>query len=144
MQYELINPSDPYTFEADDFEVAALTVFSISTAYSAEAQDGCEGVPLFLFGGASEWYAERFGRMPDEGLTEKKLAVAKALESFMLGSFEDRRRYNAALEAIDDPEKRKSFMHEWQDGRSSMNNIGEYAHRLGKSIQLKAESIKGD
>lgn len=34
MQYELINPSDPYTFVVDNKEVAALTVFALSTKRS--------------------------------------------------------------------------------------------------------------
>ena len=32
------------------------------------------------------------------------------------------------MKAITDEEKKKVFMEEWQDGRTSMKNIGEYAH----------------
>ena len=39
MEYELINPSDPYTFIADDLETAALVVFIFGTAYGAEPKD---------------------------------------------------------------------------------------------------------
>ncbi len=55
----------------------------------------------------------------------------------MLGGFEDRARYNAALEAIDDPAKRDAFMAKWQDGRSSLNNIGGAAHEIGKALLLE-------
>ena len=103
MEYELKNPSDPYTFLAADFEVATLTVFSISTLYGAEAKEGGESVPIFLFGGAREWYIEQFGRTPDEGKEAKKEELATALSSMMYGGFEDRRRYEAALTAITDP-----------------------------------------
>ena len=51
--------------------------------------------------------------------------------------FEDRRRYEAALNAITDEEKKKVFMEEWQDGRTSMKNIGEYAHQLGEKLKGK-------
>ena len=34
-------------------------------------------------------------------------------------------------------EKKKEFMKEWQDGRSSLNNIGEYAHQLGEKLKGK-------
>lgn len=60
MEYELINPSDPYTFIAADFETA--------------------------------------------------------------------------LQAITDKIKKEEFIAAWQDGRSSLNNIGERARRLSKQL----------
>lgn len=35
MEYELINPSDPYTFIAEDFETTALVVLVFGVAYGA-------------------------------------------------------------------------------------------------------------
>lgn len=136
MEYELINPSDKYTFIAADFEAAALTVFCLGPTYGAEPKDGGENVPIFLFGGGVEWYTEKFGRSLDDGLAAKREAVADALLSFMLGDFEDRRRYEAALAAIDDPEKKARFIDEWQDGHSSINNIGGKAHKLGQKLKV--------
>ena len=144
MQYELINPSDPYTFIAKNKEVAALTVFSISTMYGAESQDEKEEIPVFIMGGAREWYQEQFGRTPDEGLEAEKENVARSLSSFMYGHFEDRRRYEAALNAITDEEKKEIFIKEWQDGRSSLNDIGSYAHRLGKQLLVNQVRKEGE
>lgn len=140
-EYELINPSDPYTFLAKTKESAALTVFLLGTMYGASPKEDNEKkrIPVFLFGGAEEWYQEEFGRSTEAGLKAEKQNVADALLSFMYGHFEDRRRYEAALKAITDEEKKKEFMKEWQDGRSSMNNIGEYAHQLGE--KLKGSSL---
>lgn len=135
MEYELKNPSDPYTFIADDLEVAALVVFSISTLYGAVGKEGDSVVPIFIFGGATEWYKEQFGRTPDDGLEAKKEELATALSSMMYGGFEDRRRYEAALSAITDPEKRENFIAEWQDGHSSLNDIGTFCHKLAKSLK---------
>lgn len=136
MLYELVNPSDSYIFEVDSFEVAALTVFLISTAYAAKPENGNEEeqVPLFLFGGSKEWYMDTFHRTPDEGLDTLRENVAKALLSFMYGHFEDWHRYKAALAAIDDENKKQKFIEEWQDGHSSMNDIGSYAHKLGEKM----------
>lgn len=92
MQYELINPSDPYTFLADTKEVAALTVFCIDAMYGAESEDGNETVPIFPFGGSEKWYKETFHRTVEEGLQENREQVAQAMLSFMFGHFEDRRR----------------------------------------------------
>ena len=140
MEYELINPSDPYTFIAEDLETAALAVFLISTLFGAKPKDGGEDVPVFILGGAREWYSERFGRTPDEGLAAKRNSVAKALSSMMYGCFEDRRRYEAALAAITDEQKKEEFIAAWQDGHSSMNDIGTYCHKLAKSFRLAKEA----
>lgn len=141
-EYELINPSDPYTFLADDLETAALVVLALSTAYGAKSKDGDEEVPVFLFGGAEEaekWYTEQFGRSPEDGTKAKKKQLASVFESVMLGNFEDRRRYAAALEAITDPNKRDAFISVWQDGHSSLNNIGTYCHSLAKALKKQEE-----
>ena len=134
MQFELINPSDPYTFIAPDLEVAALTVFLLSTMYGAKSEDGELEVPILLFSDPKEWYRKKFGRTADEGLKIRKKEVAEALGTFMLGDFADRKRYETALRAITDPEKREEFMKEWQDNRSSLNDIGTKAHQLAKKL----------
>lgn len=101
MEYELINPSDPYTFVADDLETTALAVFTISEMlYGAKTNDGKVVVPVFIFNGSEEWYIEQFGRSSYDGLKAKKKQVVEALNSVVLGDFEDRRRYEAALAAI--------------------------------------------
>lgn len=143
MQYEISNPSDPYTFVAESHEVAALVIFILGPAYGAKPEDDeAESVPIFLFGGATEWYTEQFSRTPQEGLDALEDDVATALESVMLGHFSDRRRYSAALEAIDDPEKRKAFMAEWQDEHSSLNNIGTRCHAYAHAIRAAKEAEK--
>lgn len=146
MEYELINPSDPYTFIAKDLETAALVVFLLSTAYGAIPKDGGGEIPIFLFGGATEWYEQEFGRTPDDGAAAKKADIADALESFMFGHFEDRRRYNLALNSITDPERKAAFIEEWQDGHSSLNDIGTYAHNLAARLRLDnpCEEVKND
>lgn len=134
MQYELINPSDPYTFIAHNKEVSALTVFCLSTMYGAKSEDGNAEIPIFLLGGAEEWYQQEFGRTVEEGLDAEKENIAHSLISFMYGDFEDRRRYNIALNSITDDDKREEFIKAWQDGRSSMNDIGTIAHERGKRL----------
>lgn len=135
MEYELINPSDPYTFMASSNEVAVLAVFLISASYGAKAKDGSFEVPITMFGGGAEWYQEQFGHSADDGLSENREEVAKALESFMLGDFQDRKMYQSALNAIDDDKKREEFIAEWQDGRSSLNDIGNRAHKLARILE---------
>ena len=135
MIYELINPSDPYTFVADDLETAALVVFSISNAYGAKTEDGEIVVPVFILGGAEEWYKEQFGRSVEEGVEDKVTRLAWALGSMVLGSFEDRRIYETTIAAIDDQNKREEFIRTWKDKRSSINDIRAYCHKLAKKIE---------
>lgn len=138
MKYRLANPSDPYTFEADDDETAALTVFMLSTAYGANIESGEVRVPIFILGGAEEWYKEKFGRNVEEGIIAKRKQVAAALNSMTLGNFEDRRRYEAALSAITEPDKKAEFIAKWYDGRSSLNDIGTRCHEIAEAL-LKQE-----
>lgn len=138
MEFELINPSDPYTFIAKNREVAAITVFVLGTMYGAqlkEDEDGKNEVPVFILGGAEEWYEEQFGHSVDEGIEKYRLDVAEALESFMLGNFEDRERYETALSFIDNSEKKDEFKKKWQDSCSSLNDIGTRAHDIAKEIK---------
>ena len=136
MEYELINPSDKYTFIAKNKEVAALVVLSLSKGYGAvtENNDENQNIPVLLFDNEDEWFKNEFGKDIEESLNENKVNLSEALDSFMLGGFEDRKRYKLALESIDDDEKREAFKAKWQDARTSMNDIGGYAHKLAKAV----------
>lgn len=140
--YELINPSDPYTFLAADPETAALTVFCFGTAYGAESTS--DQVPVFLLSDPKEWYQEHFGRTPDEGLEAKKSEVIKALRSFVLGTEADRKRYEGAMDCITEPEKRIAFAEQWLDGRTSLNNIGQRAGRIADALELQEKNQRGE
>lgn len=59
MKFEIINPSDPYTMEADDLEIAAVSVSFLGDGkYALEGIDDAQGnnVPMFLLGGHDECY----------------------------------------------------------------------------------------
>ena len=73
-EYKLINPSDPYTFLAKTKESAALAVFLLGTMYGASPKDDNEEkrIPVFLFGGAEEWYQKEFGRKCHYGRRKEK------------------------------------------------------------------------
>ena len=44
-------------------------------------------------------------------------------------------RTEDGLDAITDAEKRKQFVAAWQDGRSSLNDIGSFAHKMAKHLR---------
>ena len=137
MLYELINPSDPYVFDAKDYETAALVVFSLGTIYGAEAEEGEDGefdVPVSFMIDPEEWFINTCGRSTEEALKEKKKDVADALLSMTYGNTKDYRFYQNTLNAIEDTEKKDQFKTEWADRRSSLNCIGDRCHLMGKKI----------
>jgi len=155
MLYEMINPSDPYAFEAEPHEAAALAMLLLGPAYGAETENGDDKprVPVFLFGGAEAWYAAKFGRTAQEGIEALEAEAAAALGSVVLGGFADRRRHDAAVSAIGDPAKRQAFEGEWQGGAASMhssivcngadfavNGIAGRCHSLARRMK---DDIKG-
>lgn len=116
MKYDLINPSDPYTLEADDHEIAAVAVCLLGNGkYPADAlgddANKDNNVPAFLFGGHDEWFEARFGAnyegVAERVLTTRADALARAFESVKLGRKE----------------------------RSSLNNIGGKALELAKAVR---------
>lgn len=116
MLFDLINPSDPYTLEADDFEIAAVAVCLLgagkypATALGNDARED-NNVPPFLFGGHDDWFNQRFGAS-FEATAERVLegradALARALESVKLSS----------------------------NRRTSLNDIGGKAHEMASAVR---------
>lgn len=122
MKFNIVNPSDPYTMEADDLEIAAVAVCLLGDGkYPLDAlgddADKGNNVPAFLFGGHDEWFTSRFGRnyeaTADLCITQRGDALARALES-------------VTLQAI---------------RRTSMNDIGERALRFAQNIRALAAGL---
>lgn len=145
MYYEIVNPSDQAFFEAPNVMIAGLvTIILGGGQYGATPQeDGAQEVPLFLFGGWDEWWAENGDGGPSEMAGERhKEALVTALRSVCYGDLKQRQLYDKALAAIDDPQKRKTFIEEWNDThRSSLNNIMGRAHKIADDLE---ERLKED
>ena len=144
--WELTNPSDAITFEAPALGVAATVALMVgSGAYGAESEDG-EKVPILALAGlegVEDWVAEEFGGMTVEDLFAlAKPAVPAALLSFVTGSRSDRKLFESALAKMF-PDKREEYREVWEDAkRTSMNQITEHAHDLGRRMQDKAAAAK--
>ncbi len=136
MLYELVNPSDPYVFQADSFPVAVTTAWLISSMYEANPEDGDDyfGIPSFMEDPAKE-YKEQFGDSIEDFINKHNAEIVDALQSLVLGGFKDYRQYLLAVEMIDDPEKLMAFREKWNDRRSSMNNICKHAKELAHGLE---------
>lgn len=142
MLYELVNPSAPYVFQADSFPVAVTTAWLISAIYEAKPEDGDDyfGIPAFMEDPVKE-YKEQFGDSIEDFINKHNAEIVHALQSLMLGGFKDYRQYLLAVEMIDDPEKLMAFRERWNDGRSSMNNIGKCAEKIACLLEAQRLSL---
>lgn len=118
MRFEIINPSDPYTIDAEDLEIGALACCLLGDGkygLRGMGESNNQDVPIFLLGGHDEWFTSKFGRNFEASLVhaleKRNEALAKSLDSVAL--FDGYRR-------------------------SSMNNIGARAKSLSKAVREKA------
>jgi hypothetical protein len=137
MIYEIINPSDAYTIVSEEFIVAAVAVSLLGRgSYALEPlDDKAESMPI-LFGGAREWLKEHGVPDLDAFVTERKEEVCTCLESVLIGDAQERDRMSKVFAAIQNPEdlaRAKAVYHDQR--RSSLNDIGGYAHDLAKRIR---------
>ncbi|HSV28621.1 MAG TPA: hypothetical protein VLL76_03655 [Candidatus Omnitrophota bacterium] len=145
--YEIVNPSDAYTIIAPDHEVAALACFLLGEGlYAFEPIDGdLPKVPLFLFGGAEEWFEKTFGRTVSDALEARESDLAACLDTVLIGKAADRKAFQKGLDLIDDPAKRIEWRDHWhEERRTSCNNIGARAYKLAEAISNALDNEGGD
>ena len=128
MIYEIVNPSDPYTIDCPDLEIATAFNLFFGGPYALEPQDGGESVPIFLFMSNEsyhKWCVERFGLEPGKLLhrviEERTEEFADALDSVLIG---DREKFELQARTMSF-EQRRQFRRRWHDEqRSSLQDIG--------------------
>ena len=148
--YELINPSDPVTFTAPNYEAAAGAVIVVGQGHygavlldeNGQKLDGKEDleVPMFLFGyGVDEWKEKHGIESLEDFCAEHRLDIVRTLRTFCTGKPQERKLFFSALDFIDDPAKRQKFIKEWDDKqRSSLNDITNRAYEIADAIEEKA------
>jgi hypothetical protein len=138
MIYEFITPSDPITFIANDDKVACVCSVLLGEGKAGCNREDGENIPsLWLFHPDPipeiEKYLEcSFG----DFIKENKQAISECFKSFSYGHFNDRKQYDAAIEAITDPDKLAKFKNTHEDSnRSSMSKWVAYAWQMGKQME---------
>ncbi len=140
--YEIINPSDAYTFQAPDLQVAALTIFLLSTSFGAKCVShpgDDEDVPIFLFGGADSWWEATFPDISMEKAVEMRARdVADALSSTLYGLVEARDDFQALTGPISDKQALQDMRIKWNDERrTSLNDISKAAYATAEAVRQK-------
>jgi hypothetical protein len=138
--YEVINPSDPYTFQAPDRQIATLTIFVLSTKFAATCVSHPgdeEDVPLFLLGGWKEWWEDTFPEEDLQATFEKRSdEVVEALESMLYGRMEDRAQFGRLTGPIEDNDALRDMRIKWNDeNRTSLNDISAAAYAAAASLR---------
>jgi len=148
--YELVNPSDAYTFQAPTLLIAACATVLIGRGkYAAHPEDGKgeknEEVPMFFFGGVEEWFKEKGVESLGDYINAHREEVATCLDTFLIGDMKERKAFDRLIGCISNPEeKEKARLAFHDEKRSSMNNIGEYAWKLAKELRASAAKGKSD
>lgn len=128
-QFEVCNPSDKATIEADDPVVACVATLLVGRGQLGLLdENGDILLPVFLFGGADEWIAKNIGAEEDslpQYVDANLEALVAALDSCMYGGAADRKAYQRGLDLVaDDPEKREAWRQGWaEDRRTSTSKI---------------------
>lgn len=119
MKFNIVNPSDPYTMEAPDLEIAAVAGCFLGVGkypLAGIGADSGEHVPGFMYGGHDEWFTEQFGsnflETSERVIEQRGEELALALDSVTLQS----------------------------ESRSSMNDIKARAQDLSSAVRQKIAS----
>ena len=133
--YELINPSDTYTFYAPSIEVAGVCAVLLSSGFGATpARGDGESTPVLF--GWQEWCDDR--GINSEWVHEHREEIADAYDSFLIGGAAKRDDVESMLAMLPD-EKKEEWRNQRQDRhRTSMNQIGEAAYAKAKAFRSKS------
>jgi hypothetical protein len=131
---EIINPSDAYTMECENFVVGVAAVAVLGNGHlGLKSEDGEQTSPILF--GWEEWFAAQ--DVPDLSafVDQNKLAIAAALASVRIGRPKDRQAEAAAVKymSAEDAEKYRTEIHDVR--RTSMNDIGGRAWQIAKKLR---------
>ena len=145
MIYEIANPSDAVTIEAQDSVLASIAIIVLGNGqYGLYDEDGRTVLGIFALSKPErliEW-------LRDNGVEDTKMdefyakngeEIATILESVVYGNIADRKSITALTESMTNPDRLKALAKYNDSKRSSMNDIGHAAAELAKVFRQKAQ-----
>lgn len=138
---EIINPSDPYTMETDNFLAAAVGIALVGNgALGLSCKNPKQHTPVLF--GWDDWFEQQGINDLSKWIEEHSVEIADALDSVMIGNIGDRAMFMDALDAIENPAKRKAFRaKQHHKHRTSLNDIGTACWKTAKSLRKKRNKV---
>jgi hypothetical protein len=134
MIYEIINPSDACTVEADDDMVAAAAILLLGDGMYGARREGNEDVlPIFVLGGAKAldaWLEGQGVKSISDFMRGKKQEIAACLDSLVYGKENTRKAFLYDTKDMLEEMREAALAKHNDKERSSLNNIGENAKKL--------------
>lgn len=123
MLYELVNPSDKITFQADNEKVACYCAWTLSSGFWVQNENWITyWIPAFH--GWDSLVEEVISKDIPKFIEENKNKIKKCFKSFMYWDFQNFKDFQNCLDAITDKEKKIVFLKKHEDNhRSSLNKI---------------------
>lgn len=138
MLFELINPSDPYTFEAPSIEIAGAAAVLLSTSYGAKCLDaGQEHLRTPMIWGWDAWLTSR--GITHEWMADHGAEIATALESLVIGNLAARRDVETQLAKLPADKRAEELANYLEAHRTSMHNIGFEALRIAGMLRANLQ-----
>jgi hypothetical protein len=105
MLYTIVNPSDPYTVEAESLDVAAMACILMGQGkFAFKSLEGGEEVPVFFLGGSDKWCQKNFQEstmeLCDRVMDIKMSEVADCLDSILYGDEDERKEFLKEVEGM--------------------------------------------
>lgn len=148
MIYEIINPSDAVTVEAQDSVLASIAIIVLGNGqYGLYDEDGRTVLGIFALSKPEkliEW-------LRDNGVEDTKMdefyakngeEIATILESVVYGKVEDRKAITALTESMTKSDRLEALAKYNDSKRSSLNDIGSAASELAKGFRKKAQEAQ--
>ena len=142
-EYELVNPSDKFIFEAPCDRVAALVGVCFGPAYGVVSVDGRRVVlGIGLFGYDWSHLLNAYGWADYAAIKADYIAmrveIADALETGLYAGSPERKALLIALDGVPDRVERMARFNE--ERRSSCNDIAGRAHEMARELRAAAAS----
>jgi len=144
LQYEVVNPSDACTVEAECPVVAAVAVLMLGEgAYGLRDAQGEVVMPPLRFGGSpalTRWLADVGIASLGDYIEAKRETIAAVLDSAMYGGFADRAAYRKGFKFIDSEANRREWRQVWRrrwedERRTSTTTICKAAWSLCEELR---------
>lgn len=125
--FNLINPSDPYTFYAPNVAVAGVAVGMISTNFGASPVDGV-GESSPVISGWDAWMVKH--GIDTEWMVLNRLLIADALDSLLIGKPDQRQELDKVWASLPEAERLEWRAERQRELQTSANTIADRAYEL--------------